>query len=95
MAVTACGRCWRTTRTFWRKRQSPVQAEKLLEMGTGEIERTPFLTPEDKQFYRDGYLKTGILNLALNSPETAEAAADRYFPATATALRRGLRKRGA
>lgn len=49
----------------------PVQAEKLLEMGTGEIERTPFLTPEDKQFYRDGYLKTGILNLALNSPETA------------------------
>lgn len=58
----------------------PVQAEKLLEMGTGEIERTPFLTPEDKQFYRDGYLKTGILNLALNSPETAEAAADRYFP---------------
>lgn len=48
----------------------PVQAEKLLEMGTGEIERTPFLTPEDKQFYRDGYLKTGILNLALNSPET-------------------------
>ena len=50
----------------------PVQAEKLLEMGTGEIERTPFLTPEDKQFYRDGYLKTGILNLALNSPETAE-----------------------
>ena len=32
----------------------PVQAEKLLEMGTGEIERTPFLTPEDKQFYRDG-----------------------------------------
>lgn len=22
LAVTACGRCWRTTRTFWRKRQS-------------------------------------------------------------------------
>lgn len=55
-----------------------TKVNRLLEMGTDEIQRTPFLTEPDKKDYRQGYLKTGILNAALNNPEAASRAVDMY-----------------
>lgn len=54
-------------------------AGRLLNEGTAKIASTPFLSAAQKETYRDGYLKTGILNLALNAPEAAERAADQYL----------------
>ena len=55
-----------------------AKVSRLLEMGTDEIQKTPFLTEPDKKNYRQGYLKTGILNAALNNPEAASRAVDMY-----------------
>ena len=55
-----------------------TKVSRLLEMGTDEIQKTPFLTEPDKKNYRQGYLKTGILNAALNNPEAASRAVDMY-----------------
>lgn len=55
-----------------------AKVSRLLEMGTDEIQKTPFLTEPDKKKYRQGYLKTGILNAALNNPEAASRAVDMY-----------------
>lgn len=52
----------------------------LLDRAVAEIDATPFLQDEEKKQYRDGYLKTGILNLALNDPEQAQSMADKYLP---------------
>ncbi len=50
----------------------------LLENGVSEIENTIFLTDEEKRQYRDGYLKTGIYNLALSDVEGARIEANKY-----------------
>ena len=50
----------------------------LLENGLSEIENTIFLTDEEKRQYRDGYLKTGIYNLALSDVEGARIEANKY-----------------
>lgn len=52
----------------------------LLDRAVAEIDATPFLEGEEKKQYRDGYLKTGILNLALNDPDKARTMADKYLP---------------
>ena len=59
--------------------QDELKAEKLLQMGNDEIQNTPFLNDNDKDTYRQGYLKTGILNLALHNPDAADKAVDTYF----------------
>ena len=59
--------------------QDELKAGKLLQMGTDEIQNTPFLNEKDKETYRQGYLKTGILNLALHNPDAADTAVDTYF----------------
>lgn len=59
--------------------QDELKAGKLLQMGSDEIQNTPFLNDNDKAVYRDGYLKTGILNLALHNPDAADKAVDTYF----------------
>ncbi len=59
--------------------QDDLKGRKLLQMGVDEISSTPFLSDKDKETYRDGYLKTGILNLALNNPDAADNAVDAYF----------------
>lgn len=59
--------------------QDELKAGKLLQMGTDEIQNTPFLNEKDKETYRQGYLKTGILNLALHNPDAAGKAVDTYF----------------
>lgn len=59
--------------------QDELKAEKLLQMGSDEIQNTPFLNDNDKDTYRQGYLKTGILNLALHNPDAADKAVDAYF----------------
>ncbi len=59
--------------------QDELKADKLLQMGTVEIQNTPFLNEKDKETYRQEYLKTGILNLALHNPDAADKAVDTYF----------------
>lgn len=59
--------------------QDELKAGKLLQMGSDEIQNTPFLNDNDKETYRTGYLKTGILNLALHNPDAADKAVDAYF----------------
>ncbi len=53
----------------------------LLDSGLTDIAATPFLSDEDKEIYRSGFVRNGILNLALNDPDTAMAYADKYVPA--------------
>lgn len=65
-----------------------AQGGNLLKAGADKIAATPFLSPEQKQTYRDGYLKTGILNLALHTPEAADAAAQQYFAGDETLARK-------
>ncbi|MCM1324637.1 MAG: hypothetical protein NC218_10985 [Acetobacter sp.] len=56
------------------------KGEKLVSRAVDEIDVTPFLSDEEKTQYRQGYLKTGILNLALNDPDKAVGLADKYLP---------------
>lgn len=46
---------------------------KVLETGLQEIAKAPFLEEQERELYRSEYLKSGLLNLALNDPEQAEA----------------------
>ena len=50
----------------------------LLEDGVREIENTKFLDDEEKKKYRQGYLKTGIYNLALSDIDGAKEQANKY-----------------
>lgn len=60
--------------------QSMGKGENLLQQGVDEINVSPFLTDSEKEQYRTDYLKTGILNLALQSSDEAIKAAENYFP---------------
>lgn len=61
-------------------RTAGTKGETLIARAVDEIEKTPFLSSEEKNQYRDGYLKTGILNLALNDPERAMTLGKKYLP---------------
>lgn len=61
-------------------RTSGDKGETLLSRAVAEIDTTPFLQTQEKQQYRNDYLKTGILNLALNDPDKAQAMADKFLP---------------
>lgn len=56
------------------------EGHNLLKTGVDEIAQSPFLSDSEKEQYRTDYLKTGILNLALQSPNEAITAAENYFP---------------
>ena len=56
------------------------KGENLLQQGVDEINVSPFLTDSEKEQYCTDYLKTGILNLALQSSDDALSAAENYFP---------------
>ena len=60
--------------------QPQGQGLQLLERGVNEIAQTPFLNDDEKAQYRYDYLKTGILNLAINAPDEAAEAAKKYVP---------------
>ncbi len=62
----------------------------LLARGAEEIAHSPFLNEAEKQQYRDGFLKTGILNLALSDPDAATAAADTYLPEAGDTLKQQI-----
>ena len=51
----------------------------LLKRGVDEIDNTNFLSKEEKEKYRNGYLTTGIYNLALNDKDGAISEAKKYF----------------
>lgn len=63
------------------------KGDTLLSRAVAEIDSTPFLSQDEKTQYRDGYLKTGILNLALNDPDKAAVLADKYLPNSAGELK--------
>lgn len=54
--------------------------DKLIARGVDEIEQASFLSEDEKQQYKTGYLQSGILNLSLNNPERALALSRKYFP---------------
>lgn len=56
------------------------RGDKLLGQGVEEISATPFLQDEERENYRQEYLKGGILNLALNDADGALKAAEKYLP---------------
>lgn len=60
-------------------RSSGEKGQRLLEKGAEEISVSPFLGKQEKEEYRRGYLKTGILNMALNDPDGADKAVEKYF----------------
>ena len=51
----------------------------LLGRGVNEINKTNFLSEDEKKRYREEYLKTGIYNLALNDVEGAKEEAKKYL----------------
>lgn len=55
-----------------------VKGRLLLESGVSEIENTKFLTDDEKKQYKDGYLKTGIYNLALADINEAREQVNKY-----------------
>lgn len=59
---------------------SAESGDKLIARGIDEIEQTPFLSEDEKQQYKTGYLQSGILNLSLNNPERALELSRKYFP---------------
>ncbi len=52
----------------------------LLDKGVADIEATPFLDAGEKNDYRNGFIRNGVLNLALNDPEAAAAYAEKNIP---------------
>ncbi|MBO5038009.1 MAG: hypothetical protein J6C85_00925 [Alphaproteobacteria bacterium] len=56
------------------------KGERLLAQGVENIAATPFLEKDEKETYRQEYLKGGILNLALNDTDGAMRAAEKYLP---------------
>ncbi|MBQ2884037.1 MAG: hypothetical protein IJE43_09760 [Alphaproteobacteria bacterium] len=50
---------------------SSEKANLLLDSGINEIEQSLFLDDEDKKVYKDKFIKSGLLNLALNNPDEA------------------------
>ena len=71
-------------------RSAGDKGDKLLARAVAEIDNTPFLETAEKQQYRDDYLKTGILNLALNDPDKASAMTDKYMPAFRDELKKRI-----
>ncbi len=54
------------------------RGDTLLARGMDIIDKTDFLDDEEKNKYRDEYLKTGILNLALNDADEAYKMVDKF-----------------
>lgn len=55
------------------------KANVLLANAVDEIDNSVFLSQDEKKNYRDGYLRAGIVNLALNDDEEALVQAKKYF----------------
>ena len=51
----------------------------LLKQGLDEIDTSPFLEDEQRNDYREHYLKTAVLNMALTSPLNAKKALKEYL----------------
>lgn len=60
-------------------RSDGAKGEKLLSLGVNAIDESGFLDDENKNKFRQEYLNTGILNLALQDPDKAMLMADKYF----------------
>ena len=56
-----------------------TKAKVLISSAVDEINNSVFLSDDEKKNYRDGYLKTGIVNLALNDEDEALLQAKKYF----------------
>ena len=54
------------------------KASLLLDGGLNEIDNSLFLGDEEKKVYKDKFLKSGLLNLALNNPDDAIAKIEKY-----------------
>jgi hypothetical protein len=54
------------------------KANLLIDSGINEIDNSLFLNEEEKKIYKDKFLKSGLLNLALNNPDDALVRADQY-----------------
>jgi len=55
-----------------------LEADDILKQGVDEIDNSPFLADDERENYRNLYLKTAALNMALVSPEKAKKAAQKY-----------------
>lgn len=61
--------------------QTPsIYSSDILEDGLREIEQSSFLSDAEKDIYRQNYLNSGVLNLALNNPQAAEQMLEKYLP---------------
>ena len=61
-----------------------VRADKkragiLFDEAINNIEKTSFLSDEEKKIYKDEYIKKGVLNVALNDCDTARNLADKFL----------------
>ncbi len=56
-----------------------INGAELIENGIDEIERSDFLSDEEKADYRSRYLNDGILNLALQNSKQAEYLRQKYL----------------
>ena len=54
------------------------KANLLIDSGLDEINKSLFLDDEEKKVYKDKFLKSGLLNLALNNPDDALIRAGKY-----------------
>lgn len=55
-------------------------ADVLLRQSVQEIDETPFLNDTERKDYREHYLKTAVLNMALSDPEQAKKAQAEFLP---------------
>ena len=54
------------------------KANLLIDSGIDEIDNSLFLDDEEKKVYKNKFLRSGLLNLALNNPEDALVRANKY-----------------
>ena len=54
------------------------KAGLLIDSGIREIDNSLFLDDDEKRLYKDKFLKSGLLNLALNNPDDALLKANQY-----------------
>lgn len=54
----------------------------LLDKGLEDIAATPFLNEGEKENYRSGFIRNGVLNLALNDPRAATSYMENNMPAS-------------
>lgn len=62
-------------------KSSGSKGELLLDRGLKDINTTPLLNDDEKLNYRQGFVRNGLLNLALNDPDMAISYADKYVDA--------------